>query len=198
MPPTHHSTQPDHCSAGAGSTGQSKQRTREKGREDRERDVERSPRPLGSSRGAHNYPSPNAAAPPSPGEAAEEALAPTRSYKVLMRYSHQVHRLRPLQLCTQNAACGRACRCGVRRGYRVWCRRLPRLPCPNARPLAGRLTPRAREHATDTVVSGARPAPATKEVARTSASLIAQSPLLLLRLTSRRELARAGCAARAA
>ena len=103
MPPTHHSTQPDHCSAGAGSTGQSKQRTREKGREDRERDVERSPRPLGSSRGAHNYPSPNAAAPPSPGEAAEEALAPTRSYKVLMRYSHQVHRLRPLQLCTQNA-----------------------------------------------------------------------------------------------
>ena len=61
-----------------------------------------------------------------------------------------------------------------------------------------RLTPRAREHATDTVVSGARPAPDTKEVARTSASLIAQSPLLLLRLTSRRELARAGCAARAA
>ena len=26
MPPTNHSTQPDHCSAGAGSTGQSKQR----------------------------------------------------------------------------------------------------------------------------------------------------------------------------
>jgi len=26
LPPTHHSTQPDHCSAGAGSTGQSKQR----------------------------------------------------------------------------------------------------------------------------------------------------------------------------
>ena len=28
MPPTNHSTQPDHCSAGAGSTGQSKQRRR--------------------------------------------------------------------------------------------------------------------------------------------------------------------------
>ena len=51
------------------------------------------------------------------------------------------------------------------RDYRAWCR-LPRLPCPNARPLAGRAR-RAREHATDTVVSGPRPAPATKEVART-------------------------------
>ena len=82
------------------------------------------------------------------------------------------------------------------RDYRAWCR-LPRLPCPNARPLAGRAR-RAREHATDTVVSGPRPAPATKEVARTPASLVTQSPLLLLRLISRRELARAGCAARAA
>ena len=36
---------------------------------------------------------------------------------------------------TQNAPCGR-----VRRDYRAWCR-LPRLPCPNARPLAGRATP---------------------------------------------------------
>ena len=100
MPPTRsqYATRSLFSRSREGSTGQSKQRTREKGREDRERDVERSPRPLGSSRGAHNYPSPNAAAPPSPGEAAEEALAPTRSYKVLMRYSHQVHRLRPLQL----------------------------------------------------------------------------------------------------